>query len=526
MSGGRRGRGQVRPLFALRWRMVRSRRVRIGLLVLAAVSLGVLVLVVAGSASVPLGPVSGADLSPADLANAGAPVDRTGEVAALLPSAMLAFGLFCIIAPLSAGGGMELIPEAELVAYPVRVPTLVRLSLILTPLNIAWYLQVLVLVAATSYSLRGPGGPVPPIAVLVAFMAACTALGQALGWALVGVRRTRLGRRGTWLLLAAGLAAGGWVVLTERLTPMLDNAPTKRVLFAQLRAAQLDLAGAAPVVLVLLVATVVGYVGAVHIASWALRRPGDLGIDGPLARPVRRRPFPASEARALRQVDRASVWRSAPLRRGLLVLAVLPVAAAAVASLPWSSIALLPPLVSSGAALLFGVNALSLDGSGALWIATLPHDQALVLRSKARVVAEVVGGAVLLVLVGAALRASSAPRPLDLLCVVGASVSCTALVVASCMRLSVTRPHRAELRGPRDTPAPPGTMAVYSARLAGTTTVVGLVFSVATFGTSWFVPVLVTLGLVAWAGASWLRTQRLWSDVPTRAHVIATVAAG
>jgi hypothetical protein len=36
----------------------------------------------------------------------------------------------------------------------------------------------------------------------------------------------------------------------------------------------------------------------------------------------------------------------------------------------------------------------------------------------------------------------------------------------------------------------------------------------------------VTVGLVAWAAASWLRTQRLWADVPTRAHVVATVSAG
>ncbi len=357
-------------------------------------------------------------------------------------------------------------------------------------------------------------------------MAACTALGQALGWTLVGVRRTRSGRRGTWLLLAAGLAVAGWVVLTDRGTELLDNAPTLRVLGAQLRAARLDVRGAAPVVLVLLAAVAVGYAASVRIAAWALRRPGDLGIDGPLARPVRRRPLPADAGRALRRVDRASVWRSAPLRRGLLVLAVLPAGAAAVASLPWSSIALLPPLVSSGAALLFGVNALSLDGSGALWIATLPHDPALVLRSKARVVAEVVGGAVLLVLIGAGLRASTAPGLVDLLCVAGASVSCTALVVAASMRLSVTRPHRAELRGPRDTPAPPGTMAIYSARLAATTTLVGMVFAVATVGASWFVPVLVTLGLVAWAAASWLRTQRLWAEVPVRARVVATVSAG
>jgi hypothetical protein len=357
-------------------------------------------------------------------------------------------------------------------------------------------------------------------------MAACTSLGQALGWSLVGVRRTRRGRRGTWILLGAAVLVAGWVVLTDRGPAILDSAPTRRVLGAQLRAAQADYLGTAPVVLVLVLAAVLGYLASVRIASWALRRPGDLGIDGPLARPVARRSYPTSEAQALRRVDRASVWRSAPLRRGLLVLAVLPVAAAVIASLPWSSIALLPPLVASGAALLFGVNALSLDGSGALWIATLPHDPALVLASKARVVTEVVGGSVLLVLVGASLRAAEAPTVQDVLCVLGASLSCTAIVVAVCLRLSITRPHRADLRGPRDTPAPPGTMAIYSARLAGTTTFVGLLFSASTLGSAPAVPVLLTVALLLWAVWSWSRTRRMWTRMSVRTHVVTTVAAG
>jgi hypothetical protein len=133
---------------------------------------------------------------------------------------------------------------------------------------------------------------------------------------------------------------------------------------------------------------------------------------------------------------------------------------------------------------------------------------------------------VLLVLVGSSLRASSPPDVVDLLCAVGASVSCVAVVVATCLRLSVTRPHRAELRGARDTPAPPGTMAVYSARLAVVTTVIGLVFSVATFGTSVVVPLVVTFVLLCWAVAHWLRTQRLWADTERRSLVVARVSSG
>lgn len=518
--------GQVGALLALRWRMMRARPLRVAIAVAAVVALVLVVLVVIAGASVPLGKVTGAAPGVDDMLSGGAPADRTGEIAALLPSAMLAFALLCLIAPVAAGGGYEIIPEAELVAYPIKVSTLVRGSLVLAPLNIAWYLQVLILSAASAYAVRGPGGPALPVFVLLAFLAACTSVGQALGWALVGVRRTKHGRRGTWLLLAAGVAVGGWVILTDRGAGLLDASPTKKILAAQLRAAQADVGGFIPVTVLLLATTLVGYLLAVRVASWALRRPGDLGSDGPLARPVARRDDPSSARRALLAIDRASVWRSPPLRRGLLVLAVLPLGAAAIASLPWSSIALLPPLVASGAALLFGVNALSLDGTGALWIATLPHDPELVLRSKARVVLEVVSGAVLLVLVGASIRASDEPDLTDLVCVIGAAVSCVALVVATCLRLSVTRPHRAELRGARDTPAPPGTMALYSARLAGVTTTVGLVYSVATFGASWQFPALLTTGLVLWALRSWEGTRRRWTDPATRARVVATVASG
>jgi len=517
---------QVVPLLSLRWRMLRKKPLMVGLGVAAMLGLLLLLLGIVGGANFPLGHVAPQGFSATDLVPSDGIPDHRGEVAVLIPTAMLAFALLCLVAPIAAGGGYELFPDSELVAYPVRVSTLVRMSLVLSPLNVAWYVQVLLLTAATAYSLRGPHGPTPPILVLLLFLGACTSIGQALGWGLVGVRRTRNGRTFTWVLLGTAVLVAGWVVVTDRGAAMLDAAPTKWVLLAQLQAAKGDFVSPLPLVGELVLVILLGYLVSVRVAAWALRRPGDLGVDGPLARPVNRRGPATTVARELLRVDRASVWRSPPLRRGLLVLAVLPVAAAAIASLQWSSIALLPPLVASGAALLFGVNALSLDGSGAIWVSTLPHDPALVLRSKARVVAEVVSGAVIIVLVGAAARASNAPNLVDLVSAVGASLSCVALVVASCMRLSVTRPHRAELRGARDTPAPPGSMALYSLRLASITTCVGLVFSAATLGDVWQFPVCVTLLLLAWSLWSWTRTKTLWNDPEVRVRVVTTVAAG
>jgi hypothetical protein len=69
-------------------------------------------------------------------------------------------------------------------------------------------------------------------------------------------------------------------------------------------------------------------------------------------------------------------------------------------------------------------------------------------------------------------------------------------------------------------------MAIYSARLAGTTTFVGLLFSASTLGSVPAVPVLLTVGLLLWAAWSWTRTRRMWTHMSVRTHVVTTVAAG
>jgi hypothetical protein len=110
--------------------------------------------------------------------------------------------------------------------------------------------------------------------------------------------------------------------------------------------------------------------------------------------------------------------------------------------------------------------------------------------------------------------------------VLGSAASCAALVVAACMRHSVRRPHKADLRGPRDTPAPPGTMAVYSARLALGTTLTGLLFSLLALAPEPWLPAVAAVPFVARAGLSLTATERDWAQPGTRARVVTTVAAG
>ncbi len=81
----------------------------------------------------------------------------------------------------------------------------------------------------------------------------------------------------------------------------------------------------------------------------------------------------------------------------------------------------------------------------------------------------------------------------------GSAAACCLSVTASCMGLSVRSPHRADLQGSRDTPAPPATMAAYSVRLAALTTFTGLAFSLTAYADNPLLPLglMVALGMLA-----------------------------
>ena len=129
-------------------------------------------------------------------------------------------------------------------------------------------------------------------------------------------------------------------------------------------------------------------------------------------------------------------------------------------------------------------------------------------------------------IVAGAARATAPPTAAEALAVITSAVACTALVVATCLSLSVRRPHRADLRGPRDTPAPPGAMAAYSLRLAAVTTLVASVLGSAGSSGLWWLPVLLAVPPVALAGRSLAASLREWDDPRVRARVVATVASG
>jgi hypothetical protein len=498
-------RGQLTALVALRWQMVRRPSAR---LALALVVLALPLLCVAAA-----------------WAARALPPDTAFNLALLGPTLYLAFVGLAVLAPLTAGGGNELYPSEQLTAFPIRPHTWFAASLLLAPLNLAWAAQVIALAFVTSLVTNGAAGPLPGMATLVLFILAMTILGQAIAWTVIGMRATRTGRVAVWALAGLLTVSVILVVRTGMLTVVLDASPTREVFLGAIAGSGADWPRWARVSIALVLLALCAAFAGARATSWALRRPVSGGSmrDGRL---MPRRPPSTSPATQLLAIDRASVWRSASLRRGIVVLGVLPGLVAALAELPWTSLVLVPGLVAAGAGLLFGINAFCLDGSGSLWLSSIPGWSHHAYWAKARVTAECVGTATLVSLGAAVVRAPAPASATQVVAVLGSAASCAALVVAACMRHSVRRPHKADLRGPRDTPAPPGTMAVYSARLALGTTLTGLLFSLLALAPEPWLPAVAAVPFVARAGLSLTATERDWAQPGTRARVVTTVAAG
>jgi hypothetical protein len=302
------------------------------------------------------------------LAAARAPRDFQSEALLLLSTVYLGFAVLALLAALSAGGGAELFPPGQLVAFPVRPATVFLAAVLLAPLNFAWSVQLVMLLTTVAYATAGTGTEVVAVTTGLTYAVVATVTTHALAWIVVGVRRTSSGRTASWLAAATAIAILVGLVRSDRLTAVLDSAPTTWVVLGSLQEPNGRWA-----LTVAVLAAVLACASATGIAAcaWALRRRGEAESSHESAL-VARRAHPRSGLHAFVEVDRASVWRSRPLRRGVLVLGGVPACVAMLAGLEWADLVVLPGLVAAGAALLFGVNTFALDGPGATWLASLP----------------------------------------------------------------------------------------------------------------------------------------------------------
>jgi hypothetical protein len=494
---------QLRSLLRLRWTMVRSARVR----VLLGLS-GLLMLYLAVA-----------------VARSGDGIERAklDTAVELAPVAFLGFAVLAVIAPLTAGGGNEVFPPDQLTPFPIRPRTQFLGGLALAPLNLVWVLQLLTLTAETAYVSRGGSGW-RAASTATGYVVCATVLGQALSWWVAGLRQTRNGRRLVTALAALGLVGSVLVIRLGLGHVIVDRTPTRTLVHA-VAARPDELTRWALTTGALLLLTVAGLWLGTSLCDWALRRPTDVTARVDLG-PVRRRAPRTGRLAELVAVNRASAWRAPALRRGGLVLAILPGIGAAGAGVPWESLTILPGLVAAGAGLLFGVNAFALDGSGALWMASLPHPPRLVALAKVIVLAETVAAAVALAALAGGIRSPGGPTPTQLSAIVFSGLACTAVVVAVGLSCSVRRPHHALLRSPRDSIAPPGALALASLQLSAPAAFVGLLFSgAAQTGVVWLPP-LLAVPVIALALASLQRSLATYDKPLPRARVVAVVSAG
>jgi hypothetical protein len=440
------------------------------------------------------------------------------DVLLLLPTALAAFLAVGVVSAAASGGGRELLDRDASSIYPISPTTDHLGALLLAPLNIAWLLQTWMLLGSAAYALGNEGTLISAQIVVLLWIAMATAAAQAVAWGLEGARRVPHGVVGIRALVVGLLGAALGLQVSGNLLALFDRIPTKQVVVAMVIGFdERWLLTVLALVGLLLVAVVVGAVPA-HLAAHRIPR-DELRVEsGTFA--ARRPPF--SDLTALIRTDRGSVWRAVPMRRGVAVLAVGPGLVALLGGLPWSSMTILPGLVASGGALLFGVNAWCLDGRGALWRESLPVPPGTVFTARAYVLAEFLLAASLATMALAAVRAG-VPGASELVALVCTLIVVTVQVVAAALRWSAQHPFAVDLRSARATPAPPLSMVGYSTRLAISTTLTGVLFS-GLAQVEWRISLLIAVPFVCWSLARLVRTYRIWLTPVERARIITTVA--
>ncbi len=438
-----------------------------------------------------------------------------------LPLVFTGVLMLAIGSAMSSGGGRELLSRSEAAVHPISPVTEHLGALALTPVNLAWLIQVWGLLTMTALVIA-PERLVGAQIVVLAWVVAATALGQVVGWLVEGVRRTTHGV--VIVRVVGGLIAVvfGLLHLAGLLRPMVDVLPTTWLVET------MATDGWPLVTLLLLAVSVVAVWFGGAPAQWALSLPPreELRVESGVHE-ARHLPAPRSgslELALMRRLDRGSVWRSVGMRRGLLVLGLGPGLVALVAGLQWSSVLLLPGLAASGAALLFGVNAWCLDGKGMIWRETLPIAPSTVFDARTLVLGECLAGVSGITITMALMRNGLPPLQ------IGVSVVLCWLVVvvqvlAISMSWSVRSPYGVDLSSPRATPAPHGAMAGYAGRLSLVTTMTGVLFAaLAELPWPW-VTVLVAAFFLSWSARRLVRARRRWLAPAERARIALTVAA-
>jgi hypothetical protein len=445
---------------------------------------------------------------------------RSLSVLTLLPVAFAGFLAVAVVSAVVSGGGRELLPRDQATPYPISPTTDHLGALLLAPVNTAWLLQAWLLLGSAAYGMGASWELATAQVVVLLWLGVATSIAQVVAWTMEAVRRRRHGIVVIRTLSVALFATAVWLHVQGQLIPVLDRVPTVWLVVGGVDGFTWRWALTVLVeVLLVVAATLLGVVPANLAARRSAR--DELRVESEIRAA---RPNPRADLLALVRTDRSSVWRTVPMRRGLFVLAIGPGLVAVAGNLPWHAMTILPGLVASGGALLFGVNAWCLDGRGGLWRESLPVSPQTVFTARAIVLFEFLLIASLITIGLASLRAGVPSAP-ELAALLATLVVVTVQVAAAGLRWSARRPFAVDLRSARATPAPPVVMVAYSTRLAVSTTLTSLVFSGLARTPSWEISVVMAVPFLAWSTARLLRTAREWTDPVQRARVVVSVAA-
>lgn len=366
--------------------------------------------------------------------------------------------------------------------------------------------------------------------MFLVFVAAVTAIGQCLAWVVELIRTLPGGVWAVRLCAVALVAAGALLLHADVLVSLLTSAPTAVLTDQVTAAARGELSGLAVSVAVSAAVAAVAVLGGARLLGVLLQRPTVTQTRSETST-HRVRQLPSESARwadlrVWRAQDWAIVWRSVPLRRGLVLLLLAPPAGGLVARIGWPDLGVLCAVVTVGAALLFGINMFALDGEGAVWRTGLPTPARVWLVSRVLVVTEIVLLTSTLTVLAAMVSARGEATATVAIATVLAIPTMTVQVVSRCLRWSIEHPERAELRDSRDSPVSPGRMMLASLQLMGPTMGMGIVLGVAArIGLPWL-PVLLVLPTWFLGVRSMRISARRWDDDVVRAAVVQAVSRG
>lgn len=446
-----------------------------------------------------------------------------GNLRDYLAGAFVGFILINLASSVASGGGRELLARDQGVPFPLSPITDHFGALLMAPLNLAWLVQAWMLLALTGF-VAGTEGLLPGVLLTGLFIAFGTGLAQLVGWSVEWVRR---GPRGRLLIRTAGVALGVVVALlqvTGLLFPALRAVPTGALAATIAQGGEPGAWGSWLGWLLLLLVITAGVVVAGVIPAAAVGRRAAADEDRADSRRHSPRADATSDFLTLLRFDRTSVYRAVPLRRGLITLTAMPAIGAAAFAPDWAMLVLLPGLIASGGALLFGVNAWCLDGRGMLWRESLPASPTLSYDVRSWLLLESLAFSAMMPIVAGGLRAG-VPTMAEAAAALSVLVVVLVQITATSMSWSVHNPQSADLRSARATPASPLIMVGYSARLAFSTTMIGLFFGALGTTVAWWVVAAWATPFLTWSTVRWLRARRAWCEPAVRGLVTVTVSA-